>query len=123
MAHAKPVPPTASAEGESAALQAQVIDASTVDQKDVTKDTTQSDASIAAAKKGPDAGMVNYLVSSAHIVRILLTDTNIARLQLRDTTRLLLDRTVLYNFNRFRHSKSIPTSESRSLISDRHSQS
>lgn len=46
------MPPTASAEGETAALQAQVVEASLVDNKDAIK-----------AKKGPDAGLQNYIVS------------------------------------------------------------
>lgn len=70
MTDTKPVPPTGSAEGETAALQAQVIDARTMDQEDVKKDTTQDNTTIAAAKSGSDEGMVNYLVSSTLVVQV-----------------------------------------------------
>ncbi|KAJ4987038.1 ABC transporter [Stagonosporopsis vannaccii] len=61
MADPKPVPPTASAEGETAALQARVVEATALDKKDVGGDIGQTETVAAAAKKGSDAGMKNYL--------------------------------------------------------------
>jgi len=64
MADPKPVPPSASAEGETAALQAQAVEASTIDTKDAGGDVSQPNAGAAAAKKGSNAGLKNYLVGT-----------------------------------------------------------
>lgn len=58
------MPPTASAEGETAALQTQVVEASALDGKNAGGDVGQPDAGVAAAKKGSDAGLKNYLVGN-----------------------------------------------------------
>ena len=63
MTDTKPLPPTASAEGETAALQAQVIDTGTLDKQHVPKDTTGSTNTAAKSKKDADAGFKNYIVS------------------------------------------------------------
>lgn len=68
MADTKPLPPSASAEGETAALQAQVkvIDTGTLDKDHVGKDAgkTVDAASKSKTKKGTDAGFKNYIVSA-----------------------------------------------------------
>lgn len=63
MADTKPLPPSASAEGETAALQGQIIEASTLDEKNVAKDAKNTGSVAPTAPKAPDAGLKNYLVS------------------------------------------------------------
>ncbi len=68
MADTKPLPQSASAEGETAALEAQVIAYGTVDSKTARKDNKKIDDTTSATAKGPDAGFKNYLVRIAPIL-------------------------------------------------------
>jgi hydrogenase maturation factor HypE len=81
MADIKPLPPSASAEGETAALQAQVIDAGTLDKEDVSQDTVKPVVAASKSKKGADAGFKNYIVSSVASVGIQRADVVTARVQ------------------------------------------
>lgn len=64
MADPKALPPAASAEGESAALQAQIVDASTLEKRSISRDHRSSDEAIPMPQKKTEAGMVNYLVGA-----------------------------------------------------------
>jgi hypothetical protein len=70
MTDTKPVPPTASAEGEAAALQAQAVDADTLNEDHVPKDTTGTTDTVAKSKKDADGGFKNYIVSRVASVYI-----------------------------------------------------
>lgn len=63
MADNKPLPLSASAEGETAALQAQVIETGTLDKDHDTKDAGEPVDSASEFKKGSGAGFKNYIVS------------------------------------------------------------
>ena len=65
MADPKPMPPSASAEGESAAMQAEVINASTLDKDRTAKDGSKGQMFEQDIKKKPDEGMKNYIVRTA----------------------------------------------------------
>lgn len=70
MPDTKPVPPTGSAEGETAALQAQVVEASTINNHDGKIDNRPTGAVAGTARKEPDAGMKNYLVGLSFNVNL-----------------------------------------------------
>ena len=65
MADPKPMPPSASAEGESAAMQAEVINASTLDKDSTAKDGPKGQKVEQDTKKKPDEGRKNYIVRIA----------------------------------------------------------
>lgn len=74
MTDTKPLPPTASAEGETAALQAQVIDAGTLDKDHIAKDINKSTITASKLKQSKDAGFKNYIVSQTTAVGIRRAD-------------------------------------------------
>ena len=59
------MPPSSSAEGESAAMQAEVINASTLDKDRTAKDGSKGQMFEQDIKKKPDEGMKNYIVRTA----------------------------------------------------------
>lgn len=61
MTDPKPMPTSASAEGESA-MQAEVINASTLEKDSTTKDGPEGETVERNTKKRPDEGMKNYIV-------------------------------------------------------------
>ena len=65
MADPNPMPPSSSAEGESAAMQAEVINASTLDKDRTAKDGSKGQMFEQDIKKKPDEGMKNYIVRTA----------------------------------------------------------
>lgn len=82
MAETKPLPPSASAEGETAALQAQIIEAGTIDAKSAGKNETAA----SEPKKGSDSGLKNYFASLGCNGLLTLANTAIARLQVWNST-------------------------------------
>ena len=66
MIETKPLPPAAGAEGETAALQGQIIEASTLDNSKVAKVTEKDE--VVAPKTKKDAGLKNYFVGSALVL-------------------------------------------------------
>ncbi|KAF2623306.1 leptomycin B resistance protein pmd1 [Macroventuria anomochaeta] len=61
MADTKPLSPSANAEGKTAALQAQIVEANTVDKNDVAKTAGKARGAVGpTSKKGPDAGLKSY---------------------------------------------------------------
>jgi ATP-binding cassette subfamily B (MDR/TAP) protein 1 len=62
MADPKPLPPSASAEGESAAMQAEIINASTLEKDKAAKDGLKGEIVEGNTKNKRDEGMKNYIV-------------------------------------------------------------
>lgn len=62
MADPKPMPPSASAEGESAAMQAEIINASTLEKDNIAKDGPKGEMVEGNMKGKTDEGMKNYIV-------------------------------------------------------------
>jgi ATP-binding cassette subfamily B (MDR/TAP) protein 1 len=62
MADPKLMPSSASAEGESAAMQAEVINASTLEKDNTAKDGPKGEIVEGNTKKKTDEGMKNYIV-------------------------------------------------------------
>lgn len=62
MADHKPMPPSALAEGESAAMQAEVINASTLEKDSTAKGGPKGQTAGENTKNKPDEGMKNYIV-------------------------------------------------------------
>ena len=62
MADPKPLPLSASAEGESAAMQAEIINASTLEKDNAAKDGLKGEIVEGNTKKKTDEGMKNYIV-------------------------------------------------------------
>jgi ATP-binding cassette subfamily B (MDR/TAP) protein 1 len=62
MADPKPLPPSALAEGESAAMQAGIINASTLEKDTAAKDGLKGEKVEGNTKKKTDEGMKNYIV-------------------------------------------------------------
>jgi hypothetical protein len=85
MAEIKPLPPSASAEGETSALQTQVIEAAAQDKDHVAKAAEGTDDVTSKPKKVSDAGLKNYFVGVAPNV-LMLAHFSIARLQVRNRT-------------------------------------
>lgn len=102
------MPPSASAEGETAALQARVVDVGALGDTRVGEDAGEALGGAAQAKKGADAGFGNYIVSSTADVCVLEADIVIARVRVRDGTRLLSHRIVLYYIGGIRYSECGP---------------
>lgn len=71
MTDTKPLPSTANAEGETAALQAQVVNIGTLDKDSASKDTSRPTHIASDSKKDADAGFKNYIASKTSIVNIL----------------------------------------------------
>jgi hypothetical protein len=63
MVETKLLPPAAGAEGETAALQGQIIEASTLDNNKVAKAVEKDE--VVESKNKKDAGLNNYFVGSA----------------------------------------------------------
>lgn len=63
MVDVKSLPPTASADGEAAALQVQTIETATLDEDTVPQAAEKSVEKEIKAKKASDAGLKNYFVS------------------------------------------------------------
>jgi hypothetical protein len=61
MADPKPLPPSALAEGESAAMQAGIINASTLEKDTAAKDGLKGEKVEGNTKKKTDEGMKNYI--------------------------------------------------------------
>lgn len=74
MTDAKPLPSTASAERETATLQAQVIDANTINKDHIAKDTSKSITTASKPKQSADAGFKNYIASKTTAVGIRRAD-------------------------------------------------
>jgi len=64
MVDIKPIPPTASAEGETAAIQAQIIETGASKTDTVVKAAEKSVDLKSENKKASDAGLKNYFVSN-----------------------------------------------------------
>lgn len=73
MAELRPLPPAASAEGESAALQTQIVDASTIEKKDVGRDHGSAEKAAILPHKKTEAGMMNYIVGTTPMLYSRLT--------------------------------------------------
>jgi hypothetical protein len=86
MTDSKPLPPTASAEGETAVLQAQAIDIDTFDKHQMPKDTNETINTAAKSKKDADAGFKNYIVRRIASVHVKCADAVTACVQIWDGT-------------------------------------
>lgn len=107
MAGLKPLPPSASAEGETAALQAQVLETSTVNEKDATKTVDTPEGTKLVSKKASDAGLGNYFVGvAARFLVETLANITIASVQVWNHARLLFNNFELLHINWIRHSES-----------------
>jgi hypothetical protein len=63
MADPKPMPPSASAEGESAVMQAEIINASTLEKHSTAEGGPKRDTDEGTTKTKTGEGMKNYIVS------------------------------------------------------------
>ena len=106
MVDIKPLPPSASAEGETAALQAHVLEASTVNKEDGIKPADKSEGTKSVSKKASDGGLKNYFVGViAMFFLTMLANITTAGLQVWNHARLLSDIFELSHINWIGHSK------------------
>ena len=107
MADLKLLPPSASAEGETAALQAQVLEASTVNKENGTEAVVTPEDSKLVSKKASGAGLENYFVGALGIFSFVTMLANIATasLQIWNYARLLFNIYELPHINRIGRSK------------------